>query len=62
MEQKIPCLRDGRAEQLNTRLLVPGDVILLMGGAQVPADVEWVEVSCVCVWYVCLVYVVCMCV
>lgn len=43
MEQKIPTLRDGKAEQLNTRLLVPGDVVLLMGGAQVPADVEWLE-------------------
>lgn len=43
MEQKIPTLRDGKAEQLNTRLLVPGDVVLLMGGAQVPADLEWME-------------------
>lgn len=43
MEQKIPCLRDGKAEQLNTRYLVPGDVVLLMGGVQVPADVEWME-------------------
>jgi len=43
MEQKIPCLRDGKAEQLLTRLLVPGDVVLLMGGAQVPADIEWME-------------------
>lgn len=43
MEQKIPVLRDGKAEQLNTRYLVPGDVVLLMGGAQVPADCEWLE-------------------
>eukprot|EP01040_Poterioochromonas_malhamensis_P022252 gene22252-27017_t len=43
MEQKIPVLRDGKAEQLNTRYLVPGDVVLLMGGAQVPADLEWME-------------------
>jgi H+-transporting ATPase len=43
MEQKIPVLRDGKAEQLLTRLLVPGDVVLLMGGAQVPADIEWME-------------------
>jgi H+-transporting ATPase len=43
MEQKIPTLRDGKAEQLNTRLLVPGDVVLLMGGVQVPADIEWLE-------------------
>ncbi len=43
MEQTIPCIRDGAASQLLTRLLVPGDIILLMGGASVPADVEWLE-------------------
>jgi H+-transporting ATPase len=43
MEKKIPTLRDGKAEQMLTRLLVPGDVVLLMGGAEVPADIEWLE-------------------
>jgi H+-transporting ATPase len=43
MEKKIPTLRDGKAEQLLTRLLVPGDVVLLMGGAELPADIEWME-------------------
>jgi H+-transporting ATPase len=43
MEQKIAVLRDGTANHLLTRLLVPGDVILLIGGAAVPADVEWLE-------------------
>jgi H+-transporting ATPase len=43
MEKKIPCLRDGKAEPLLTRLLVPGDVVLMMGGAEVPADIEWLE-------------------
>lgn len=43
MEQKIAVLRDGKAEHLLTRLLVPGDVVLLLGGVQVPADVEWIE-------------------
>lgn len=43
MEQKIATLRDGSAQQLLTRLLVPGDVILLVGGAMVPADVDWLE-------------------
>lgn len=43
MEQKIPVLRDGKAEQMLTRLLVPGDVVLLLGGCQVPADIEWLE-------------------
>jgi H+-transporting ATPase len=43
MEQKITVVRDGRAQQLLTRLLVPGDVILLVGGTAVPADVNWLE-------------------
>jgi H+-transporting ATPase len=43
MEQKIAVLRDGHAQHLLTRLLVPGDVILLVGGCSVPADVEWLE-------------------
>lgn len=43
MEQKIAVIRDGKAEHLLTRLLVPGDVVLLLGGCSVPADVEWLE-------------------
>jgi H+-transporting ATPase len=43
MEQKIATLRDGQAQHLLTRLLVPGDVVLLVGGVLVPADVEWIE-------------------
>ena len=43
MEAKIAVLRDGRAENLLTRLLVPGDVILLVGGVAVPADVDWLD-------------------
>lgn len=43
MEQKIAVLRDGKAVHLLTRLLVPGDVILMVGGCAVPADVEWIE-------------------
>lgn len=43
MEQKIAVLRDGKAEHMLTRLLVPGDVVLLIGGCQVPADIEWME-------------------
>lgn len=43
MEQRIAVLRDGKAEHLLTRELVPGDVVLLLGGCQVPADIEWVE-------------------
>ena len=43
MEQKIAVIRDGKAENLLTRLLVPGDVVLLVGGCAIPADVEWLE-------------------
>lgn len=43
MEQKVAVVRDGHAEQVITRLLVPGDVILLLGGSAVPADVDWLE-------------------
>ena len=43
MEKKIATVRDGQATQLLTRLLVPGDVVLLVGGCEVPADIEWLE-------------------
>jgi magnesium-transporting ATPase (P-type) len=43
MEQKIAVLRDGTAEHMLTRLLVPGDVVLMVGGCATPADVEWIE-------------------
>ena len=43
MEQKICVLRDGHAVHLLTRLLVPGDIVLLVGGCSVPADVEWLD-------------------
>ena len=43
MEQKIMVLRDGEPQHLNTRLLVPGDIIFISGGAIVPADIDWIE-------------------
>ena len=43
MEQRIGVVRDGKAEFLNTRFLVPGDVILLTGGCSVPADVDHID-------------------
>ena len=43
MENKICVLRDGAGEQRDTRELVPGDIVLLTGGVQVPADIEWIE-------------------
>jgi len=43
MEARINCLRDGGSEMLLTRELVPGDLVMLAGGVQVPADIEWLE-------------------
>lgn len=43
MEQKVTVVRDGHAEIVLSRLLVPGDVVLLVGGTLVPADVDWIE-------------------
>ena len=43
MEQRIAVLRDGNATSVLTRELVPGDVVLLVGGTAVPADVEWLD-------------------
>ena len=43
MEKKITTVRDGSGVELLTRLLVPGDVVLLVGGCEVPADIEWIE-------------------
>jgi magnesium-transporting ATPase (P-type) len=52
MEQKIAVLRDGTAENILTRLLVPGDVILMVGGCATPADVEWIEGSSISIIFV----------
>jgi len=43
LETKVATLRDGVAHPLLTRELVPGDVILVIGGVAIPADVEWLE-------------------
>ena len=36
-------VRDGQASNVSTRDLVPGDIVLLVGGTQVPADIEHVD-------------------
>ena len=44
MEARIMVLRNGGVGQSRlTRELVPGDIIILLGGVQVPADVRWIE-------------------
>ena len=62
MEQKIAVLRDGVAEHMLTRLLVPGDVVLMVGGCATPADVEWIEgmdaITWECLCESCLCYII----
>lgn len=41
--QKITCQRDGVGCSLDTKFLVPGDIVLLVGGMSVPADIDWIE-------------------
>lgn len=43
MESKVTVQRDGVGKVMLTRELVPGDVILLLGGLSVPADLHWIE-------------------
>lgn len=43
MEAKVTVQRDGFGHSLNVRELVPGDIIMLLGGLVVPADVDWIE-------------------
>ncbi len=41
---KIPVTRNnGCVEMLDTKLLVPGDIVLLVSGTSVPADIEWLS-------------------
>jgi magnesium-transporting ATPase (P-type) len=43
LETAVVALRDGRAQQLPTTDLVPGDVVLLASGSMVPADLRLLE-------------------
>ncbi|OAB33812.1 calcium-translocating P-type ATPase, SERCA-type [Paenibacillus glacialis] len=38
-------LRGGKLDIISTRLLVPGDVVVMESGDRVPADVRWIETS-----------------
>src|SRR3989344_1041082 len=42
-EQFVQVLRDGRKLNLPSRLLVPGDVIILSEGVKIPADARWLH-------------------
>ena len=40
LESEIPVKRDGQTLSINTKDLVPGDIILLVGGVIVPGDTQ----------------------
>ena len=42
-EQFVQVLRDGQKLNLPSRLLVPGDVIILSEGVKIPADARWLH-------------------
>jgi magnesium-transporting ATPase (P-type) len=44
MISTISVSRDGVDVLLPVTELVPGDVILVVGGVMIPADVEWLQV------------------
>lgn len=43
LESEVAVRRNGETLQLNVKELVPGDVILLVGGTIVPSDTEWIK-------------------
>lgn len=43
LESEIAIRREGKTEALPTRECVPGDIVLLVGGTILPADVKWIK-------------------
>eukprot|EP00579_Thalassiosira_antarctica_P028710 CAMPEP_0202013878 /NCGR_PEP_ID=MMETSP0905-20130828/27516_1 /ASSEMBLY_ACC=CAM_ASM_000554 /TAXON_ID=420261 /ORGANISM="Thalassiosira antarctica, Strain CCMP982" /LENGTH=961 /DNA_ID=CAMNT_0048573587 /DNA_START=185 /DNA_END=3070 /DNA_ORIENTATION=+ len=43
LESEIATRREGESLNLNVKELVPGDVVLLVGGTIVPADTQWIK-------------------
>mmetsp|Transcript_17619 Transcript_17619/g.26304 ORF Transcript_17619/g.26304 Transcript_17619/m.26304 type:complete len:952 (-) Transcript_17619:127-2982(-) len=43
LESEVAVRRNGETLQLNVKELVPGDVVLLVGGTIVPADTQWIK-------------------
>mmetsp|Transcript_67513 Transcript_67513/g.75633 ORF Transcript_67513/g.75633 Transcript_67513/m.75633 type:complete len:970 (+) Transcript_67513:119-3028(+) len=43
LESEIAIRREGKTEALPTKECVPGDIILLVGGTIIPADVKWMK-------------------
>jgi H+-transporting ATPase len=43
LESEIAVRRDGQTKSIPTKDLVPGDIVLLVGGTVVPADVKFIK-------------------
>ena len=43
LESEIAVRRDGAMNNVTTKELVPGDIVLLVGGTIVPADIKWMR-------------------
>ena len=43
MESEVAVKRNGTTVQLSVKELVPGDVVLLVGGTIIPADTKWIS-------------------
>ena len=43
MDRSIGVLRNGEAVLLPIRMIVEGDCVLLVGGLELPADIEWLD-------------------
>jgi len=43
LESEIAIRREGKTEALPTKECLPGDIILLVGGTIIPADVKWMK-------------------
>lgn len=43
LESEVAIRRDGETKVVPVQELVPGDVVLLVGGTVVPADIQWIK-------------------
>jgi H+-transporting ATPase len=43
IESEVAVRRNGETSSISTKLLVPGDIVLLVGGTIVPADIKWLN-------------------
>lgn len=45
LEPEISCIRDGQITQINTELLVPGDIVLISSNTRIPADMRILQTN-----------------